>query len=97
MTKRFGSRLVQDQSIGDRIFNDFLYFFIALVLFIVACFVSELVGDLIHPILSGVDAGGKQMQIRSNGEHGICLFTGQNFILFRGGRPRHMSVAHFVS
>lgn len=36
MTKRFGSRLVQDQSIGDRIFNVFLYFFIALVLFIVA-------------------------------------------------------------
>ena len=36
MAKRFGSRLVQDQSIGDRIFNVFLYFFIALVLFIVA-------------------------------------------------------------
>lgn len=36
MAKRFGSHLVQDQSIGDRIFNVFLYFFIALVLFIVA-------------------------------------------------------------
>ena len=36
MAKRFGSHLVQDQSTSDRIFNVFLYFFIALVLFIVA-------------------------------------------------------------